>query len=369
MLQNWLTVSNRIALGFGLVVVLLHTSPVIADPPARPVLKVANAEAAHPSEMKPYVDEIPNSTAKFEMLPIPGGTFRMGSPESEPGHRADEAPQFEVKIEPFWMGKHEVTWDEYEVFMLCLDSKNRQVQQIALTPAEKLADAISHPTKPYTDMTFGMGKHGYPAICMTQLAARIYCRWLTKKTGRYYRLPTEAEWEYACRAGTKTAYSFGDDPEQLGDHAWFEVNSEDKYQPVGKKKPSPWGLKDMHGNVAEWVLDKYEKDQYAKLAPGPVTKTIVAAVSEYPRIVRGGSWQDKPKRLRSASRAFSKEEWKEQDPQFPQSIWYFTDALHVGFRVVRPLTEPSEEEKKEYWDAGLHMPAVQAADKKGCNEG
>jgi len=366
MFQNRLNIANRARCLLAAVVLFLAATPGMAD---RPVLKVANADAATPAEMKPYMEEIPNTTVKFEMLPIPGGTYLMGSPEGEPGHRADEGPQVEVKIEPFWMSKHEATWDEYEVFMLCLDIKNRQVQQVVPTPAEKLADAVSHPTKPYTDMTFGMGKSGYPAICMTQLAARIYCRWLTQKTGRYYRLPTEAEWEYACRAGTQTAYSFGDDPEKLGEYAWFEENSEEKYQPVGKKKPNPWGLHDMHGNVAEWVLDKYEKDHYAKLGPGPVSKTVVVPTSEHPRVVRGGSWQDKPKRLRSSSRVYSKEEWKEQDPQFPQSIWYFTDALHVGFRVVRPLKEPSEEEKKEYWDAGLLMPAVQAADKKGCNEG
>ncbi|MCE9555103.1 MAG: formylglycine-generating enzyme family protein [Planctomycetes bacterium] len=345
------------------------TRSLAADPPAREVLKIANAEATTPKEMKPYTDEIPNSTAKFEMLPIPGGTFRLGSPTEEPGRRADEGPQVDVQISPFWMGKHEVTWDEYEVFMLCLDLKRRQVQQVAPTAAEKSADAVSRPTKPYTDMTFGMGKHGYPAVCMTQLAARIYCRWLTQKTGRYYRLPTEAEWEYACRAGTKSAYSFGDDPATLGQYGWYADNSEEKYQPIGKKKPNPWGLCDMHGNVSEWVLDQYVGDHYGKLGAGPVSKTLAIPTKEYSRVVRGGSWKDPAKKLRSASRVFSIEDWKEQDPQFPQSIWYFTDAQHVGFRVVRPFTEPTEEERKTYWDAGLLMPAVQAADKKGCNEG
>jgi formylglycine-generating enzyme required for sulfatase activity len=253
-----------------------------------------------------------------------------------------------VAIEPFWMGKCEVTWDEYEIWSFNLDIKLRTLHEKQPTALDKLADAVTRPTPPYTDMTFGMGKSGYPAICMTQLAAKKYCEWLSAKTGRYYRLPTEAEWEYACRAGTTTAYSFGDDPEQLDQYAWYFDNSRGKYQRVGQKKPNPWGLHDMHGNVAEWVLDAYDPNYYQQLAGQTTTRPYNPPRSLYPRVVRGGSWDDDPPRLRSAARRGSDPSWKQQDPQLPQSIWYHTDATFVGFRVVRPLREPSAEELKLY---------------------
>ena len=192
-----------------------------------------------------------------------------------------------------------------------------------------------------------MGKGEYPAICMTQHAARTFCKWLSAKTGRYYRLPTEAEWEFACRAGTKTAFSFGDNLDELDDHAWYFDNSDDAYQKVGQKKPNPWGLHDMHGNVAEWVLDQYQADYYGtgnSVNPLNIPKTL------YPRVVRGGGWDDDPEMLRSAVREGSSDEWKDEDPQIPRSIWYHTNAIGVGFRVVRPMIEPSEKEKAERWD-------------------
>src|SRR5262249_40320993 len=156
----------------------------------------------------------------FDMVPIPGGKFVMGSSAGEAGRKEDEGPQHEVEIDPFWMGRCEVTWNEYEIWMFSLDIQRRELAKIAPNEHEKKADAVTRPTNPYTDMTFGMGKEGFPAICMTQLAAKTYCKWLSAKTGRYYRLPTEAEWEYACRAGSTTAYSFGNDPAKLGEYAW-----------------------------------------------------------------------------------------------------------------------------------------------------
>ena len=312
----------------------------------------SSADAASATEMRPYTEHIPGTDVSFEMVPIPGGTFLMGSPETEANRSEDEGPQHRVKIDPFWMGKFEVTWDEYEIWNFSLDVQRRQLRGIEPTERDKLADAVTRPTKPYTDMTFGMGKEGYPAICMTQLAAKKYCEWLSAKTGRFYRLPTEAEWEYACRAGTTTAYSFGDDPGRLDEFAWYYDNSDGQYQKVGQKKPNPWGLHDMHGNVAEWCLDQYDPAFYAKCAEQPLTDNPLRRPSRlYPRVVRGGSWDDDPELLRSAARRGSTPDWKMQDPQIPQSIWYHTDAIFVGFRVVRPLVEPPAEVKQQLYGA------------------
>lgn len=335
---------------FGIGSILLTAAPARAGHPAP--LAVPDAAAADEAEMRPYAELIEHTDEKIAMVPIPGGKFLMGSPASEPGRRDDEGPQHEVEVGPFWMSRCEITWDAYEVWMADLDILRRQLTKVDPTERDVLAEPfqVTKPTKPYTDMTFGMGKRGFPAICMTQHAARTFCQWLSAKTGRYYRLPTEAEWEYACRAGTTTAYSFGDDPAQLADYAWYYDNSDEAYHKVGKKKPNPWGLNDMHGNVAEWVLDQHTADFYAAGAGQTAIDPLAIPLTEYPRVVRGGSWDAEADELRSAARVGSTEDWKEQDPQIPQSIWYFTDALHVGFRIVRPLVEPSEEEKAAKWD-------------------
>jgi len=322
----------------------------------KPAVEIAEANAAQEEEMKPYTEVIPDTEVTFDMVPIRGGKFMMGSPEGEPDRKDDEGPQHEVVVEPFWMGKCEVTWDEYELWGLDLDQQiqalKRKKDGTEPNDRDKLVDAISVPTKPYVDMTFGMGKDGYPAICMTQLAARTYCKWLSAKTGRYYRLPTEAEWEYACRAGTTTAYSFGDDSGDLDDYAWYfdnsEVRGEPGYQKIGQKKPNPWGLYDMHGNVSEWVLDQYIADYYKQFDGKTTTRPLAPPTTEFPRVARGGCWDDDPDRLRSAARTASNPDWKMQDPQIPRSIWYNTETFCPGFRVVRPLRVPDEAEAKLY---------------------
>ena len=311
------------------------------------VVAAAGLSAPAPSnkDMKPYTETISGTDVTFDMVPIPGGTYVMGSPGTEADRKGDEGPQHKVIIEPFWMGKREVTWDEYDIWSFKLDIQRRAILNIKPNERDAVADAITRPTAPYTDMTFGMGHDGYPAICMTQMAAKMYCKWLSAKTGHFYRLPTEAEWEYACRAGTTTAYSFGDDPAKLGEYAWYFDNSDEQYQKVGKKNPNPWGLHDMHGNVREWVLDKYIPDFYAQFAgKGAVKNPLAVPTDVYPHVVRGGSWDDDPSKLRTAARIFSEPSWKQKDPQLPQSIWYFTDALGVGFRVIRPVRVPDNAE-------------------------
>jgi formylglycine-generating enzyme required for sulfatase activity len=168
-----------------------------------------------------------------------------------------------------------------------------------------------------------------------------YCRWLSDKTGKKYRLPTEAEWEWACRAGTTTAYSFGDDPKKLGDYAWYEENAEETPHKVGKKKPNPWGLHDMHGNVAEWVIDRYKKDYYASFPlDKPTLNPFIPPIdARYGYVVRGGSFIDPAAKCRSSARTFSEKNWLRRDPQRPQSIWWMTEADWVGFRVVRAVDE------------------------------
>lgn len=300
-------------------------------------------------EEKGYIQNIPGTPEVIEMAFIPGGTFSMGSPKSEQGHFGDEGPQHLVEVAPFWMGKFEITWDLYELFISRGIDKKRPAT-VSGKEVEIDVAAVSGATQPYTEMSFGMGVEGYPAICMTQLAAVKFCEWLSAMTGNFYRLPTEAEWEYACRAGTKTAYSFGDNPSNLDIYAWHEGNSGGAYHKVGQKEPNPWGLYDMHGNVSEWTLDQYVPTVYNTRKRKTVDNPLQTPTKTYPRVVRGGAWSDKPNRLRSAARRPSSKKWKKRDPQIPKSLWWHTDAPFVGFRVVRPLETPSPLEQNKYWN-------------------
>jgi formylglycine-generating enzyme required for sulfatase activity len=292
-------------------------------------------------DAKPYKVTVPNTTVSYEMVPIPAGEFVMGSPASDPARRPDEQPAHVVRVDAFWMQAHEVTWDEYRLFMFANQAGETD-------NPDGIVDAVSRPTRPYVEMSFGMGINGFPAISMTQHAANQYAQWLSAKTGEFYRLPTEAEWEYACRAGTTTPYFFGNDSTQAAEFAWYQANSEGKYQQAAAKKPNPWGLYDIAGNVMEWTLD-----QYAPYKAGKTENPWLKASQPYPHAVRGGSWHDDAGMLRCAARAPSDASWKQQDPQLPKSIWYHTDAQWLGFRLARPAKLPTADEMYDYWNSGV----------------
>jgi formylglycine-generating enzyme required for sulfatase activity len=311
--------------------------PIAGDPPT-------NLPQVEKATHENYTEKIPASDIKFDMIAVPGGSFLMGSPKGEPGRSDDEGPQHPVRLRPFWMGKCEVSWDEYDLCWQDNPGKKQEQRDVEagkkkVTPQE--ADAISRPTPAYADPTFGYGHDGYPALSLTHHAAMEYCRWLSQKTGKAYRLPTEAEWEWACRAGTTTPWSCGNSPEQLKDYAWFVDDSEDSPQKCGTKKPNAWGLCDMMGNVGEWCLDLYRKDFYSTLSLDKPTLLPVNMPTDarWSHVVRGGSFADKPAGVRSAARGPSQKEWNKQDPQQPKSIWWLTDGQVVGFRVVRAVDE------------------------------
>ncbi len=290
-----------------------------------------------------YAVTIPNTTAAFEMAPVPAGEFEMGS--ADPGAPADQKPARKVKLDAFWMMTTEVNWDAYLMFMFA-DQANEHA-----TP-DGMVDALSRPTAPHLEMSFGRGNEGFPAISMTQHAANKYAQWLSAKTGEFYRLPTEAEWEYACRAGGPPVL-----PEaQLAEVAWYRENSatsefsDGTYHKLGTKKPNAWGLHDMLGNVMEWTAD-----QYAPYAPGAQTNPWVRPTESYPMAVRGGSWSDPASRVTCTNRVKSDVVWKERDPQLPTSVWYMTDAEWLGFRLVRPATVPSAEDMYRAWNNGVEV--------------
>lgn len=272
------------------------------------------------------------------MQAIPSGDYLMGSIKG----KSDEQPVHKVNLAAFWMSKFEVTWDIFELFLY------KDYERTNSTTTSEQLDAVTRPTKPYLDMTFGMGKQNYPALAMTQYNAIQFCKWLYVRTGVFYRLPTEAEWEYACRAGSTTEFSFGNEESKLEEYAWYNTNSNKKTHPVGLKKPNAWGLYDMHGNVAEWTYDQYQADFYANSSNA---KNPVAVPTQlYPLVIRGGSYEDEARDLRSAARTASDPTWKQIDPQIPKSNWWFPDAPFIGIRLVRPALTPTKEDIDVYYN-------------------
>jgi sulfatase modifying factor 1 len=277
----------------------------------------------------------------FEMVLIPSGTFLMGSPESEAGRQKNETPQHKVRLDAFYLCTTETTLELFLAYyqetvtakkdFLEVEQAKKDTEQ-----AGEDVDAITGPTPVYGDLTMGYGKK-HPAIGMTWHNAMTFCRWLSKKTGKQYRLPTEAEWEYACRAGTTSVFSFGDDPDQLVDFTWYKPNSDSETQEVAKTKPNAWGLYDMLGNVHEWVYDFYSPTAYKEAAinnpavnpKGPKTGRV--------HVARGGDYSSSKEQLRCAARAFEQDWWRSGDPQIPKSKWWLPEMDFIGFRVAQSV--------------------------------
>ncbi len=315
--------------------------------------------------MVPYRQAIPGSEVVIEMVPIRGGTFLMGSPDSEVDRSANEGPQVKIRVEPFWMGKYEITWAQYQQFMSHYNLfKKLQSNSIRVVTEENRIDAVTIPTPLYDpSFTFALGEEKQqPAVTMSQYAAKQFTKWISGLSGHFYRLPAESEWEYACRSGTTTAYYFGDEVSQLGEFAVFFDNSDDLTSQVGRKRPNRWGLYDMLGNVREIVLDQMRDGHYQQLKaieestqqPLSVEQSICWPDSMFQRITRGGSWEDDADQLRCATRTAT-DDWRNDDPNLPKSPWWFTDeeGLAVGFRIIRPLHEPKADRREKYWGADV----------------
>jgi len=305
--------------------------------------------------MVPYIHELGGKSSSFEMIPVPGGRVTVGSEEKEAGHRNDEEPTFSVELDPFWIGKTEVTWGEFHGFMQSYVAfKKLASSGIRQVTHSNRADAVTVPTLLY-DVSHHK-EHGddpkHPAVTMTQYSAKQYSKWLSGMTGIQYRLPTEAEWEYAARAGSQSAYCFGDSPALIDEYA---VHSQSSCSLVASKKPNLFGLYDMHGNVWEWTIERYGPNGYGEQAGKSFTgwQATHWATGLNSQCVRGGSWNDPPDRVRSASRMGSEHsDWGDIDPELPQSPWWYTSdpARMVGMRLVRSVKPLSRKWIDKFWE-------------------
>jgi len=303
------------------------------------------------TEFKNFTELIPESAISFNMVAIPGGRFKIGSPAEEPFRKEDEGPVKEVEITPFFMAEIEVTWDEYMAFYIQTAAEGRSTDTEGIrNKVASATDAISGATPPYgqPDQGWGMGQR--PAISFSHHAAETYCRWLSSVTGKNYRLPTEAEWEYACRAGSEGPYPFPGDPKKfektglkaklskndttvINTYIIYQGNSPTKTQTPDRVKPNPFGLRNMAGNVAEFCSDWYKADAYADYDDGITDPKGPETGEEH--VIRGGSFLSTADLVRSAARDYTRtESWLRTDPQMPKSMWWYSDCFHVGFRVV-----------------------------------
>jgi sulfatase modifying factor 1 len=238
----------------------------------------------------------------FDMVLIPGGQFQMGSPANEAMRKDDEGPQHTVKLDPFYLCTTETTLALFSAYyketatakreFVAISAKQKELEQAK----QDEFDGVTGPTPVYGDIALGHTEN-FPAMAMSWRNAVLFCKWVSKRTGKTYRLPTEAEWEYACRAGSGTRFCFGDSDRDLGGYGWYDDNSGRKTHPVAQKKPNAWGLYDLHGNVWEWC-----QGRYGKYPSGSVVDPIGSSSGAY-RVKRGGSWFNNASSCRSARRS------------------------------------------------------------------
>ena len=293
------------------------------------------------TDFNAYEQEIEGTGMSFKMVPIKGGDFTLGASAKDKNAESDELPNKQVKIESFWMGAFEVTHAEYLLF--------RDATRDLMADGRPFDIVVSRPSSPYEDPSKGLVQDDKkPAVGMTQYGALSYCRWLYYRTGVFYRIPTECEWEFAARSGVDEPYFFGKKKKLLDKYAWYAGNANGEINNVGLKEPSPNGLYDIYGNVAEWCLDQYYPDFYSNIEPnekGPWGKPTALD----PRSVRGGSFIDEAEECRSSNRISSTDKWKIRDPQIPKSFWWNTDSEFVGFRLVRPYKQPTKAEAEAFF--------------------
>lgn len=228
------------------------------------------------SQPTTYRETIAGTLVSFEMVLVPGGK----------------------DVAPLYWGRTEVTWDMYDVFALGLDADS---------PRPAGIDAIGTPSNPYGAPDYGWGHAGYPAISVTRQAAEAFAKWLSLKTGREYRLPTDAEWDHAAALAWQ-----GRTADQV---AWHAGNAGMVTHPVGRKAADALGLFDLFGNAGEWVTDTGDA-----------------------LVLRGGTFRSGPDTIGPSARAVQDDYWNERDPQLPKSKWWLSDGPFAGFRIVRQMT-------------------------------
>jgi formylglycine-generating enzyme required for sulfatase activity len=251
---------------------------------------IANrSQTPPPQKLAPFIETLPKSVVKIQMLPIPGGTYKSGNKT--------------VEVKPFYIAKTEMPWEAFDLF-LSSGPPSKSYDQTEFKP-----DAIARPSKSYILPDLGWGHNGYPVINVSFTTVEMYCRWLSSVTNKKYRVPTEAEWELACRAGATGPWKI--DKATAEKAAWYLDNSDEMTHPVGKKAANKFGLYDTLGNVGEWATDLDGKP-----------------------VLCGGTFLDKLADVSPSTRKRWTPKWQETDPQIPKSRWWLSDGSFVGFRVV-----------------------------------